>query len=160
MKLSISEAARRAGVRRTTLYRKLDKGTLSKETGDDGKPVIDLAELVRVYPHAVTEPGRQSPPSLVAGRDMESVSLRQLVNVLKEDKERLQQQLDRAEAQHKEALAEKENKFERVLAMLENAQRQLTAFRPAEPTRQQAPAMSPPAPAPRSFWARLTGQPA
>lgn len=53
MKLSISEAARRAGVNRTTLHRRIEKGDLSKEIGDDGKPVIDLSELARLYPSAV-----------------------------------------------------------------------------------------------------------
>jgi FtsZ-binding cell division protein ZapB len=53
-KLSISEAARRAGVERPALYRRMKKGELSRETGPDGKPVIDLSELCRLYPHAVT----------------------------------------------------------------------------------------------------------
>jgi transposase-like protein len=51
VKLSISEAARRAGVERPTLYRKLKSGALSKGIGDDGKPCIDLSELARLYPH-------------------------------------------------------------------------------------------------------------
>ena len=57
VKLSISEAARRAGVERPTLYRKMKGGELSKEIDQDGKPVIDLAELARLYPHAVTMSG-------------------------------------------------------------------------------------------------------
>lgn len=55
-KLSISEAARRAGVERPALYRRMKKGELSRETGPDGKPVIDLSELCRLYPDAATEP--------------------------------------------------------------------------------------------------------
>lgn len=53
MKLSISEAARRAGVTRVTIYKKLKAGELSKEAGEDGTPVIDLSELARLYPQAV-----------------------------------------------------------------------------------------------------------
>jgi transcriptional regulator of acetoin/glycerol metabolism len=55
VKLSISAAARRAGVERTTLYRRIEKGEISKETGDDGKPVIDLSELARLYPQALED---------------------------------------------------------------------------------------------------------
>lgn len=46
---SISEAARLAGKARSTLHRHLADGRLSKTTAPDGLPVIDTAELVRVY---------------------------------------------------------------------------------------------------------------
>jgi len=55
MKLSISEAARRAGVQRQTLYRNIKEGALSKVNGEDGKPAIELSELARLYPQAVTD---------------------------------------------------------------------------------------------------------
>ena len=53
VKLSISEAARRARVDRSALYRKIKLGQISKEIGADGKPVVDLSELARVYPYVV-----------------------------------------------------------------------------------------------------------
>jgi hypothetical protein len=71
VKLTISEAARRAGVRRTAIYRKRDAGKLSRDTDRDGNPVIDLSELTRRYPHAVTDPGqrRDVPRTFGLGQD-------------------------------------------------------------------------------------------
>ena len=67
MKLSLSEAARRAGVGRQTLYRRISQGKLSREIGADGQPVIDLSELARLYPAAIGErTGRDT------GRDVSS----------------------------------------------------------------------------------------
>ena len=46
---SISEAARLTGKARSTLHRHINNGKLSKSTGHDGAPVVDTAELIRVY---------------------------------------------------------------------------------------------------------------
>ena len=51
-KFSISDAAKRAKVERTTLYRKIDKGEISAEIDAHGTKVIDASELLRVYPDA------------------------------------------------------------------------------------------------------------
>ena len=51
-KFSISDAAKRAKVERTTLYRKLNKGDISAEIDAHGNKVIDASELLRVYPDA------------------------------------------------------------------------------------------------------------
>ena len=48
-KVSISEAARLTGKPRSTLHRHIGNGTLSKESDGQGKPVVDIAELERVY---------------------------------------------------------------------------------------------------------------
>lgn len=48
-KHSISEAAKLTGKARSTLHRHLKDGKISKERDADGQPVIDTAELVRVY---------------------------------------------------------------------------------------------------------------
>jgi FtsZ-binding cell division protein ZapB len=48
-KISISEAARLTGKPRSTLHRHIGNGTLSKESDGQGKPVLDLAEIERVY---------------------------------------------------------------------------------------------------------------
>lgn len=48
-KHSISEAAKLTGKARSTLHRHLKDGKISKEIDADGQPVIDTAELVRVY---------------------------------------------------------------------------------------------------------------
>lgn len=48
-KHSISEASKLTGKARSTLHRHLKIGKLSKEVNADEQPVIDTAELVRVY---------------------------------------------------------------------------------------------------------------
>lgn len=97
MKLSISEAARRAGIERTTLYRKIKSGELSKEIGADGKPVIELSELARVYPgvlqgdtvarnsksHSLSHPENSNEITAVA---VEVKLLRERIEALEADK--------------------------------------------------------------------------
>jgi len=50
-KLSISEAARQVPVSRKTLYQSyINKGKISISKDENGKPYIDLSELIRVFP--------------------------------------------------------------------------------------------------------------
>lgn len=48
-KISISEASRLAEKPRSTIHRHIGNGKLSKEMDGQGRPVIDVAELERVY---------------------------------------------------------------------------------------------------------------
>ncbi len=48
-KISISEASRLSGKPRSTIHRHLINGKLVKEIDGQGRPVIDVAELERVY---------------------------------------------------------------------------------------------------------------
>lgn len=47
--VTISEAARRVGIARSTLLRHIKNGKISKAIGKDGKPRLDTSELLRVY---------------------------------------------------------------------------------------------------------------
>lgn len=47
--ITISEAARRVGIARSTLLRHIKNGKVSKVIGKDGKPSLDTSELLRVY---------------------------------------------------------------------------------------------------------------
>ena len=47
--LSITEAARLFGKSRTTLYKYNKSGALSFVQGDDGKPAVDMSEMLRVF---------------------------------------------------------------------------------------------------------------
>jgi hypothetical protein len=47
--VTISEAARRVGIARSTLLRHIKNGKVSKVIGKDGKPRLDISELLRVY---------------------------------------------------------------------------------------------------------------
>ena len=50
-KVSISEAARMAGIARSTLYRVyIQTGKISVDKDSNERPVIDVSELVRVFP--------------------------------------------------------------------------------------------------------------
>lgn len=48
-KVTISDAARRVGIARSTLLRHIKNGKVSKVVGKDGKPSLDTSELLRVY---------------------------------------------------------------------------------------------------------------
>ena len=49
MKVSISQAAKMAGVQRSTFYRHIDEKGISLEDRDSKRPKVDVSELVRVY---------------------------------------------------------------------------------------------------------------
>jgi len=55
-KHSISEAARISGKSRSTIYRHIKQGKVSKEIGSDGEPMIDTSELRRVYGDQLRSP--------------------------------------------------------------------------------------------------------
>jgi predicted site-specific integrase-resolvase len=97
VKLTISEAARRAGVERPTLYRKIKAGELSKEVGEDGKPAIELSELARLYPNVIERVLKHDPVSQNTNSNSllqaEVQHLREQVAALQQDKERLWEQL-------------------------------------------------------------------
>ena len=95
-KLSISEAARLAGISRNHLYNKyINKGVISVIT-DDNKPFIDTSELLRVFPNAklITDDTLQNN----ALHDTHSA---ELVSLLKEQLEHAKEQI--AKAEHREA---------------------------------------------------------
>jgi len=48
-KLTVIQAAREGYAGRSTIYRKLDAGTLNSQTDEDDTIVIDQAELLRVF---------------------------------------------------------------------------------------------------------------
>jgi len=118
-KLSQGQAARAAGVSRTTIWRAMKDGRLSYEKGADGSFQIDLSELVRVFPDADAERTRagtraDEPNVHGAGHANEFNGLRELVQELREDKARLQSELDRAAEERKQVLAMLERQTEHV----------------------------------------------
>ncbi len=48
-KLNLTQAARAAGISRTTLYRHIEKGKVTCEINKKGQKIIDVSELIRVY---------------------------------------------------------------------------------------------------------------
>jgi len=64
--LNLSEAARRAGIARTTLYRNIKAGKVSATTMHDGTRGIELSELLRAYgdgSRAKGPPPKNPPPA-------------------------------------------------------------------------------------------------
>ncbi len=70
--LSISEAARLAGIDRRTLQRQITRGTLSVTAAADGSRGIELSELLRVYPAAAMHSGTDAAMPQDAARQHEA----------------------------------------------------------------------------------------
>lgn len=92
--LSMQEAAKRAGVGRSTLYRKAAQGLLSITDMPDGSRKVDTAELYRVFPPDTPQDAPQDAQREKTDKsmDMELVRLRveneKLQEALREAKER------------------------------------------------------------------------
>lgn len=54
MQVSISKAAKMVGITRATLYRHIEERGISVQKDTDGRPKIDVSELLRVYGNKVT----------------------------------------------------------------------------------------------------------
>lgn len=106
--LTQAQAARCAGVSRTQIARLVREGKVSVEKDEDGTVTIEPSELLRVYPKADLEKARAARDKadrLPNGDDSSrsQVSpLQALVDVLAQDKERLQRELEQARAEAKE----------------------------------------------------------
>lgn len=57
-KHNLTQAAKLAGISRSTIMRHISDGKISKEIGKDGKPCVDTAEIERVY--GVTQQDRDT----------------------------------------------------------------------------------------------------
>lgn len=109
-KLSISEAARRAGVSRPNLYKRYIKpGLLTVEQDTQGNPQIDTSELLRVFGELKDGDSQNSPPLQQATPQTDP-----LIQVLRAENEHLKEQL-RWTQQQVEKLTEQLSIFQRVL---------------------------------------------
>ena len=54
--VSLSEAARLAGISRSTLYERIKKGELSTTRSHHGRPMVQISELIRVFGDALQLP--------------------------------------------------------------------------------------------------------
>lgn len=92
--LSITEAARAAGVSRRTIQRSIQSGRLSATTTMTGERAIDTAELLRVFGplrHAPSDtPASMSQP--VATNDAPDDTMTMLVEVLRDQLQQAQQE--------------------------------------------------------------------
>jgi len=114
--VSITEAAKRGFASRPTLYRAIKEGRLSAIKGKGGVTVINVAELVRVFGEPETATSSETRKETVS-RGVSEVETER--NALGAEVTRLKSDLER-ERQH----------VDRLMNMLETAQRQLTDQRP------------------------------
>ena len=122
--LSQAQAARAAGVSRTSIHRALRSGRISGVQGPDGGVRIDPSELLRVYPDANL---KQDVPRTrdVTRNDAyggERVALRSLIDELKGDKLRLTAELDRAHEEHARLLTLLERSSDQVRLLTDERQ--------------------------------------
>lgn len=75
--VSLSEAARLAGISRSTLYERIKNGQLSTTRSHNGKPTVQISELIRVFGDAL-----QLPDSVKQARTVESDTYEQVSSTL------------------------------------------------------------------------------
>jgi hypothetical protein len=112
MAYSLGQAAKAAGVSKTSLHRAIQKGRVSAAKNEDGSYDIDPSELSRVYPPAVPEDHSANPEMEQDGtaeRAAETAALRREVALLHErvaDKETviedLRDRLDQSEQERRD----------------------------------------------------------
>jgi len=97
--LSLGEAARHAGVSKTTIHRAIKSGRLSAQRNDDGTYSIDPAEVFRVFPsekRSVTVKVEQSEtPSPPPVTPSEVALLRERIAELQADRDAWRTQAER-----------------------------------------------------------------
>lgn len=111
--ISIKEAARAAGVHRTTITRAIETGKMSAVRLDNGRRCVDPSELSRAFPSDRPVVHKDSAPA-AKQQDAPTVhtmvlearlnELLHLVRTLEADKEDLRTRLDRSEQDRSSAL--------------------------------------------------------
>ena len=110
-KLTVVQAAKAGWASRQRIYRRIKSGKLSAETDADGRVVIDTSELVRVFGDPVRSTDTETPKT--DGMDTPNNTV-------------VQAELARLRAD----LEFERQRSERLMGLLEAAQRQLTDQRP------------------------------
>jgi hypothetical protein len=128
MILTVSQAARAAGKSKGQISRMIRSGKISADRSNSSRPLIDGAELLRVYPqadlgkrHLETSPETHAQPE-------ETGAMQAQIDALMSERDRLRADLDR----EREAAAERETWLRQ---QVETAQRQLADQRPREDKR-------------------------
>lgn len=101
--VSISEAARLAGVSRNTIYKHRNQGKLSVGEDEHGNPSVDTSELLRVYKklngvNGIANSVDNTEQNITPKKDIENSAMQQVVDVLREQIRMQQEMLDQAAA--------------------------------------------------------------
>ena len=89
--LSVTEAAKAAGVGKATIYRRLKDGTLTASKQPDGSKGVDTAELIRVYGELKPQPSESVSKVPLMHHEMVELLQRQIDSL----ESQLQASLDR-----------------------------------------------------------------
>ncbi|MCB0627753.1 MAG: hypothetical protein KDC43_28470 [Saprospiraceae bacterium] len=123
MKLNKYQAAKAAGISRTTLDRHIKEGKISVGKDGTGKTVIDVAELERVYNEVDTDSTSQN----VAGEQSETSNDNKAVHL---ELEILREYLDRMESDRDRERRQLENVIEDLRKDRDHWRQQATALLP------------------------------
>jgi hypothetical protein len=150
-KVSISEAARLTGKPRSTLHRHIGNGTLSKESDGQGKPVLDIAEIERVYGPLLRADMKQNGAMLHSATSETVAANRAEIEGLRRENALLRDQLEDVKQERQKWQEEADSWRKQATALLPGP-------KPAPPKPAPAPE---PKPAPpkgwRGFLYRLAG---
>ena len=131
--LTLSEAADVTGKSRTTLWRAVKSGKISGQKGENDQWVVHLSELERVYSRMNVaqqlqkQRVEQSEMVVVAGeRPVATDVLQAKFDMLQEEKARLIAELDSLREDVRDERRENREERDRLLGLVENAQKQLT----------------------------------
>lgn len=154
-KLNITQAAQAVGKHRSTLQRHIKDGTLSKEEDGTGNPVIDVAELQRVY-GSFDIATDATPPQMRHVRQSDAPQNDSEIRVLEVKLEALERERDaalREVREERDRHSETKTEKARLFDMLEQAQKTIAALPPAN----AKPDTSEQPPAKRGLWKRMFG---
>jgi len=127
-KLSITEAARLYGKSRSTLYKQNKNGVLSFSAGDDGRPCIDLSEMIRVYGPVPNQYTQENEPE--HENTHEERAFDALLEIIKRQEKQLLQ-ADEREAWLRERLEQNQRQLDRAQQQIQL----LTDQKPSKPSR-------------------------
>jgi hypothetical protein len=128
MILTVSQAARAAGKSKGQISRMIRSGKISADRSNSSRPLIDGAELLRVYPHADLGKRHLETSPETHAQPEETGAMQAQIDALMSERDRLRADLDR----EREAAAERETWLRQ---QVETAQRQLADQRPREDKR-------------------------
>ena len=145
--LSVIELAQLYGMNRQSIYKRINKGDLSKNS--DGK--IDLSEAIRVFGEPSNKNNNVTTlQSTTVQKDTEVDMLKQQVDILKKQLELAHER----EVFQREQLEAKDNQIEAIQRLLEAPKTNMTTFTDQEPLQ---PSMSKTAPEPDTVEAKHDG---
>ena len=145
--LSVIELSQLYGMNRQSIYKRINKGDLSKNS--DGK--IDLSEAIRVFGEPSNKNNNVTPlQSTAVQKETEVDMLKQQVDILKKQLELAHER----EVFQREQLEAKDNQIEAIQRLLEAPKTNMTTFTDQEPLQ---PSMTKTSPEPDTAEAKQDG---